>query len=66
MVTSAFDNDTALHHAPITGVAPGAVYDPTIEFAYEDSDTPTVKRAAVSPLATLKVPVVTFEREVRA
>ena len=53
------DTVQELTHAPITGVAPGAMYDPTIEFFYDD-DTPTVKRAAASPAATVKMPVIVF------
>jgi hypothetical protein len=50
----------------ITGVAPGATYNPTVDLLFDDENDPTIKVAAVrAQLAAMtdRLPVVTFERE---
>lgn len=46
----------------ITGVAPGAQYDPSIMLIYDDEECPTIKAAAITSL-TVKLPVLVFEDE---
>lgn len=51
---------------PITGVAPGAQYDSTINLLFDDENEPTVKVATVNAqlaAMTERLPVVTFGDE---